>query len=170
MSNKYGYTESLNAGRELQRKFDYFFLGVIVATLSIGIQTKFSVCDPNRWFLFSSWGLWALSFLSGFFRQERTVQVLSLETTEMIYKPSQELYKKAQEGQVKMVKDNKIPWTNDELKAEIRKLDELVQFLNVKKSKHIKAALIAYHVTKWTYFIGVALYIFYRAVNVYGAA
>lgn len=170
MSNEYGYTESLNAGRELQRKFDYFFLGVIVATLSIGIQTKFSVLDPNKWLLFLSWGLWSLSFVAGFFRQERTVHVLSLETTEMIYKPNHELYKKAQEGHARIVKANDEPWTKEELTAEIRKLDELMQFLNEKKRGHVKASLIAYHVTKWSYFVGVTAYIIYRALSYSGAA
>ena len=165
MSNEYGYTESLNAGRELQRRFDYFFLGVIVATLSIGIQTRFSGCDPLKWLLFLSWGLWALSFIAGFFRQERTVHVLSLETTEMIYKPSHELYKKAYEGQAQIVKNNKDPWTKEELNAEIQKLDELMQFLSAKKGTHLKASLIAYHITKWSYFVGVVVYIVYRSLS-----
>ena len=170
MSNEYGYTESLNAGRELQRRFDYFFLGVIVATLSIGIQTKFSTTDPNKWLLFLSWTLWSVSFLSGFFRQERTVHVLSLETTEMIYKPSKELYKKAQEGQAQIVRPGSEPWTKDELSAEIRKLDELMLFLDQKKRRGLKAALIAYHITKWSYFVGIALYVLYRMLSSYAGA
>ena len=170
MSNEYGYVESLNAGRELQRKFDYFFLGVIVATLSIGIQTHSSANDSYRYLLFGSWGLWSLSFIAGFFRQERTVHVISLETTEMIYKPSHEFYMKAEEGKAKAVKDNNVPWTKEELKAEVRKLDELMRFLGAKKNRRMKEALIAYHVTKWSYFLGVIIYIVYRSLSFSGAA
>ena len=51
------------------------------------------------------------------------------------------------------------------MSAEIHKLDELMEFLSAKKGTHLRASLVAYHITKWSYFVGVVVYVVYRSLS-----
>lgn len=40
MLEEYGYTQAFKYYRQTQTKFDYFFIGVILASLSLSLQIK----------------------------------------------------------------------------------------------------------------------------------
>ncbi len=41
MAEEYGYIQAFKHSRQYQNKFEYFFIGVILASLSLSIQIKF---------------------------------------------------------------------------------------------------------------------------------
>ena len=167
MANEFGYIDSMKAAREAQQKFDYFFLGVILATLSLSIQAHFSSSTTvHNYLLFLSWFLWLLSFLAGFFRQERTVSVLTLETGYLSYKPKRDLFAQAKESEQPIYRSATETWSMDEIKKELGSLNEILEYSEVLKKKRSKQALVAYRVTKWSYFLGVISFIIYRVLNI----
>ena len=84
MNEDYSYKEAFIHHRDSQNKFDYYFLGVILAALSLSIQTYDSTKEPNDTLLIIiSWVLFLFSFLAGFFRQERN-NFAYMVTTEKI--------------------------------------------------------------------------------------
>ena len=168
MAEEYGYVESFKATREAQQKFDYFYLGIVLATLALSIQTYSST--PTycyRSLLIQSWGLWLASFIAGFFRIERTVSFFSVETSYLQYKQKYDVFSKAQAGQMQLMKEPNSPWTEKELKEELTKMDDLLQFSDRLKKRRVKQARIAYQISKWMYFLGIISYVVFRAVNLY---
>lgn len=168
MPEEFGYVESFKAAREAQQKFDYFYLGVILATLALSIQTFSST--PTfcfRWLLILSWAFWLVSFLAGFFRIERTVNFFTVETLYLQYKKQHDLFSKAATGEVSLFKSPNIPWTADELSEELGKLDDILDLNDKLKKTRTKQAHIAYQVSKWAFFLGIFSYIIFRAINLY---
>lgn len=68
MSEDNGYKDAFNFHRSVQNKFEYFFLGVILASLSLSVQSFNPALENHQVFLiFLSWLLFLISFLAGFF-------------------------------------------------------------------------------------------------------
>ena len=166
MTAEFGYTESFKNARESSQKFDYFFLGIILATLSLGIQTNSSnqqvICKS---LLILSWVFWLLSFLAGFFRQERILTMFNLETGGLLYRPKKEVFEKAAKGEQVIVKTNDEPWEPEEIKQELDRLNTVLDFSDELRKKRAKHSIIAYSVMKWSYFLGVLTYIIFKAIN-----
>lgn len=166
MPEEFGYIESFKAAREAQQKFDYFYVGVVLATLALSIQS-YSSTPINCYLLILSWGLWLISFIAVFFRIEKTLSFLSIETGYLQYKQKHDMFSKAQAGQIEFVKSPNVPWMEEELKEELAKMEDLLQFSDKLKKSRIKQARVAYQISKWSYFLGVVSYVTFRAVNLY---
>lgn len=66
--------------RLAQNKFDYFFLGVVVGTLALSIQTFDINVEHNSFYLIVlTWLFLIISFLAGIFRQEKILQHLRIQ-------------------------------------------------------------------------------------------
>lgn len=168
MPEQFGYIESFKATREAQQKFDYFYLGVVLATLALSIQT-FSTTPIHcyRYLLLVSWGLWLVSFVAGFFRIERTLGFLSIETSYLQYKAQQDNFSKALSGEIQVFKALKESWSTDELKEELGKIDSILELSDKLKKARIKHTRIAYQISKWSYFIGIVSYVLFRGINLF---
>ena len=144
------------------------FLGVVLATLALSIQSFSSTpIHIYRPLLILSWGLWLISFVAGFFRIERTISFLSIETGYLQYKVQHERFTKAQFGEIEFLKAPGEPWSPEELKEELGKIDSLLQFTDTLKKRRIKQSRVAYHISKWCYFSGILSYIVFRGVNLF---
>lgn len=167
MADDFGYTESFKSAREAQQKFDYYFLGVVLATLSLSIQTNISaetiVCKN---LLIASWIFWIISLVAGFVRQERTISVLSLETRSLADKPRRDVFDQAKKGQQIILKSATEQWSQEEIKKELDNLNHIIDSSDKLKDKRAKHALVAYHIVKWSYFIGVVCYVVFRTLNI----
>lgn len=138
MEKEYSYIDSLKAHRDASNKFDYFILAVILALLSLSIQTF----NPDTeivcvYLIYVFWFLLLISLLSGFYRQERNILFLADET-DKIY---------AIQYQNKTEDSKHVKGANESLKKNERK------------------ALISYHIQRWTFVLALIIYIIFKIVN-----
>lgn len=83
------YQKTVAMHIEYSKKFEFFFLAVIIGALSLSVQTfnpdKYTI---SPYLIYLTWGALCLSFLSGFFRHERRILVIEQDVLKMKYKHS----------------------------------------------------------------------------------
>ncbi|MCP4970062.1 MAG: hypothetical protein GY932_05635 [Arcobacter sp.] len=138
MSEKLNYEKLFLTGLELEQKFDYYFLGVIIAILSFSIQSF----EPDKVYsckliLFVSWSLLFISLLAGFYRLERIKMMIHYDTNRM-YKIQYENYSPNS--------------------------DVVTQYFD--KSKNVSdKALSSYKVEKWSFIIAILGFLTFKIIN-----
>jgi hypothetical protein len=165
--NEFTYADAVKTARDAQQKFEYFFLGVVLATASLSLQTIPSVNCP--WLLFSSWIAWIASMISGFIRIERMVSFYAIEAQAMPYSLQRKNFQDAIDRGMTIVKLEEKPWTDEELKKHLGDLDSLVSHAKDLKEKRNSVASSAYLVCMITYLIGVVLFVLHAILSHYGA-
>lgn len=143
MDDQLNFANMFSAGRESIQKFDYYFLGVIIALLSLSIQTFNPLVTPKFIFLINIvWILLLVSMLSGFRRLEK-IQLINHYDTRRIYEMEYE-------GEV----------ANS---LRIKKYYELSDELN-KKSVYL------YKIEKWSFIAALLVYLVFKLLNIYFTA
>lgn len=166
MAEEITFSESFRATRDAQNKFDYFFLGVILATLSLSFQTpKVDLPLQHKSLLIASWVLWLISFFSGMYRRERFNLFLFMETQSLEFKPKHELLIKAKRGEEVLFKAPYEMWEPEEIEKELKRTTERVNWVDKKQDKYNKQMLNAYKIKKWSYILGSITYISFWITN-----
>lgn len=135
----YSYKDAITSYRIARNKYDYFFLAVTIALLSLSIQTF----NPNEskdflLLIYSAWGLLIISFLMGMSKQEKVIMFLSDES-DIIY---------ARQYQNKTEESKYIRGGN-------KALDKTNKYITV-----------SYHIQKWSFVLAILFYIAYKILNV----
>ena len=166
MSEEYNYRDAFIHHRNAQNKFDYFFLGVILAALSLSIQSYDSSKELNFTFLiFSSWFLFLCSFLSGFLRQERLNLSYMIEAERMPQHKRKAMFEKAERGEAILVNSYSEDWSESEIKKNLEKVNEILNISESYLKKYTKHSLLAYQIQKWTFFYASLSYILFKVSN-----
>ena len=123
---------------ESQQKFEYYFLGVIIALLSFSVQVYNPENNYNFQILvFIVWGFLLISLLSGFYRLERIQMILHYDTDRMYF-----IQYKNQNSESKIIKEF------------------------YKKSKEVSnKALTAYKIEKWSFIFAIIIYLVFKIIN-----
>jgi hypothetical protein len=125
-----------------------YFLGVILALLSLSIQTyKPADYTSFHFLMIIVWILLLVSFLAGLYRMERIVVFLQEETKYIGIKQF------LNENVLKGEKLNKV---KDEAKK-----------ANGGKRESYKCQLVTYEVQKWTFVSALIVYLFFKVANIY---
>jgi len=168
MNKEYGYTEAFLNYRSFQNKFDYFFLGVILASLSLSVQAFDSKTDTGSFhLLLITWFLLLISFLAGFFRQERISIAYKIEVDELRIKSRKDFFEQANLEPQIVSKPSGSVWTKEEITNELSRLNEFLLVADKYFKEIISHSNKAYQVQKWSYFYAVLFYIFYKVTNVF---
>jgi len=167
MSEEYNYIDAMITHREAQRKYDFFFLGVTAAALSLSIQT-FSAYETNHHPVFGiiSWILLLISFLSGMFRQERILQFLYIETDFLKYKGQAGIIERAKMANDEIYKNYKELWSVDDIDKELEKLKGIVASADTHKKRTLGRVNIAYKIQKWSFVLGLIVYLVFAIINI----
>lgn len=167
MAEEYGYVQAFKYSRQYQNKFEYFFIGVILASLSLSVQLKFPEDICSVYLLISTWSLLLISFLSGLFRFERINMYFRIEADKQSFLQKKKNIENADmQGQI-LYKTSTTIWKPDELINEISKLDHLLQSSENFIKTFNKQSLIAYQVQKWCFIYAVFLFALFRITNLF---
>jgi len=126
MPEEYGYIQAFKYYRQTQTKFDYFFLGVILATLSLSLQIKTNEEMCSFYLLILSWSLLLTSLLSGLFRIERINMFLRVETDKLSFLQKKTNIENAKLKGQEIYKTSTEIWQPDQLTNEISNLDDIL--------------------------------------------
>jgi len=166
MNEDYTYKEAFIYQRDLQTKFDYYFLGVILAALSLSIQTYDSTKEYSAFFLIIlSWILFLISFLAGFFRQEKINSAYYTATERIKQKKRKELFDNAQSGVVTLQKSMNELWTKEEIQESLENINDILSISDKYIKKYERQSLLAYQIQKWSFFYASYLYILFKIAN-----
>ena len=168
MSESYSYKDAFIHHRNSQNKFDYFFLGVILASLSLSIQsysTKSETIYPI--IIIVSWTLFLISFLAGFFRQERLNLSYMIEAERIPQKERKSMFEKADRGEIILQVSPNEEWSNAEIKKSLENVNDILSISDSYISKYNKHTLIAYQIQKWSFFYAALLYVLFKSVNTF---
>jgi hypothetical protein len=139
MDNRGLYLDKIKSFNKDQRKFDYFFLGISMALLSLSVQSyQISTMARYDLLLIVAWLFLLLSILCGFFRFEKTLLSLSSEV-EII--EAVEIGNKSTES--------------DFVRGGHKAID-----------KYNKHAVILYKIQKWYFIISLLLFITYKSIDI----
>ncbi len=168
MSEEYSYKEAFLHYRNAQNKFDYFFLGVVLAALSLSIQS-FNLTEPQQcvFLLFASWFLMLCSFLAGFFRQERLNMVNYVEVYRISQSTLKNTLENSQKGVIVLQKPDSGLWTEDEIIENLANANSILDLSKSFLNKYNKQSALAYQLQKWFFFFALLLYIIFKIVNYY---
>lgn len=160
------YFELVKNQRESQKKYDYYFLAVILTLLSLSIQSyKPSDFTEYNWLIAIVWSLLLISFLFGMYRQERINLHLFNETEESWVNSELEGIEKAINNATEIIKSTGESWTAQEIRQERDKFKKMIDIANENMSKFGKQAITAYRIQKWSFIISILLYSFLKIVN-----
>ena len=166
MSEDNGYKDAFNFHRSAQNKFEYFFLGVILASLSLSVQSFNPAIENQQAFLiYLSWFLFLISFLSGFFRQERLNLSYMIVAQTYPEKEKKRVLEQAQTGEVTLIKSANNPWSTEEIQKLLENTNSIVELSKDYLTKYEKHSLIAYQIEKWTFFYAIYAYIIFKVSN-----
>lgn len=168
MSEEYTYKEAFFHHRSSQTKFDYFFLGVILAALSLSVQT-FNLKDNYEFtfLLFTSWFLLLLSFIAGFFRQERLNMAYRVDVDRISYSNRKNTMQNAQQDDYVLQKPDSNTWSQDEIKKNLDNANSILSLSEIYLSKYGNQSILAYQFQKWFFFFAIWLYIIFKIANYY---
>lgn len=168
MAEDYGYIDAFKYYRRAQSRFDYFFIGVILASFSLSIQTFNPLAYYSSVYLMVlTWVLLLVSFLSGLFRIERINMSLRVEADNLSFRSKKEIFDKGKLGEIILHKTRTDIWQPEELTNEISTLNS---FLDKSKNLMItynKQTLRAYQVQKWCFIIAIFSYALFKLTNIY---
>jgi hypothetical protein len=139
MEEKFSYLGALKNFREAQKKFDYFFLGITLAFLSLSVQS-FQINNDNHfnYLIIVAWIFLLVSFLCGFYRLEKMILIFSAETD---IRESIEIKKKSSDS--------------DYFKKGYKYLD-----------KTNKKSEIAYKIQKWCFIASLFVFVLFKSINI----
>ncbi len=167
MTEEYGYIQAFKSYRQAQTKFDYFFLGVILATLSLSLQIKTNEEMCSFYLLISTWLLLLISLSSGLFRIERINMFLRVEADKLSFLQKKTNIDNAKLQGAQIFKTSSEIWKPDELTNEISKLDGIItsseNFINI-FNKH---TLCAYQIQKWCFIYAIFSFVLFRVTNIF---
>lgn len=150
LEEKWGYVEAFKAQRESHQKFNYYFLGVIVALLSLSIQTfKPESYTSFKFLIIFFWALLTVSFLSGMYRMEKIIVFLGAETESLGIKAMLDRFEEGKKGEVPL------------------KLTEKGERMKKKSEESLKSQLVAYKIQKWAFVLALVVFFFFGVVNIY---
>ena len=134
----YSYKDAISSYRSARNKYDYFFLAVTIALLSLSIQT-FSPNESKEFLLFvySTWGLLLISLLLGIHKQEKVILFLGDES-DIIY--ARQYQNKTEESKY--------------IKGGNKALDKTNRYI-----------IVSYHIQKWSFVLAIISYISYKILN-----
>ena len=139
MSENYGYIEAFKSYRQAQTKYDYFFIGVILASLSLSLQiTTTGMC--SLYLLFFSWVSLAISLLFGLFRIEQINNFLRVEANSLAFTQN-----KSKIG-IANVKSSTEIWGQEDLTNAVSRIDDNLAFSDKLMLVFNKHAIIAYQI------------------------
>ncbi len=152
MSATYTYLDAFKDYRESQKKYDYFFLGVILASLSLSVQMiDLPSSNPLRALALLSWGLFFLSFLSGMFRQERLLRFYRIEADKIKYSTRKEQFVLGLAGQAIIESAPNVVWTAAEMTDQVAKLDYAIDLAKKYLGRDQQVTSYSYAIQKWCY-------------------
>jgi len=167
MPEEYGYVQAFKYYRQTQTKFDYFFLGVILASLSLSLQIKTNEEMCSFYLLILTWSLLLTSLLSGLFRIERINMFLRVEADKLSFFQKKKNIENARLSGQPIYKTSTEVWQPDELTNEISSLvsilDSSENFINTFN----KQSLLAYQVQKWCFIFSVFSFSLFRITNIF---
>lgn len=168
MAEEYSYKEAFLHHRNAQNKFDYFFLGVVLAALSISIQS-FNPTETNHftYLLFASWLLMLFSFLAGFFRQERLNMAYRVEVDRINQASRKNTLENAQKGIYTLQNPDRSFWNEDSIKKNLDNANSILSLAESYLKKYDNQSIWAYQLQKWFFFFAVLLYIIFKIANYY---
>ena len=157
MREEYSYKDALTHHHSSQRKFDYFFLGVIIAALSLSIQSFDSSVEYNNTFLIIiSWIFFLVSFLAGFFRQERLNLYYVIEAVRM----SEQKTKYDIENAIKYEEQK------EKFKNRLTEITNIIRIYDSLSESYEKHTNLAYQIQKWSFFYASFFYILFKISNI----
>ncbi len=165
-SSNYSYHDAINAQQAAVQKFDYFFLGIIVASLSFSVQTFSVKCSVAPLFIYVAWGLLIISFLSGFYRIERinmasysdsicTGILNDIKIFENAFKDGKDV-KASTENNI--IKCSQIPDAITSLKEKYSRQKKYL-------ARDNKRSEIAYQFEKWSFLLSMLFHIIFKIKN-----
>ncbi len=160
------YFELVKNQRESQKKYDYYFLAVILTLLTLSIQNYKPGDFVNyNYLIVVVWLLLLISFLIGMFRQERINIHLRNEAEKTWVSSELVGIEKSINNSEIIRKSTGEQWTSQGMHQERDKFKRLMDIANENISKSSKMALSAYGIQKWSFVISLILYAFLRIVN-----
>lgn len=167
MAESYGYIEAFRSYRQAQTKFDYFFTGVILASLSLSLQIRIDDKTCSIYLIIFSWCLLLISLLSGMFRIERINMFLRVEADKLSSLQKKSRIENAEFQGQPLFKTSTEIWEPDELTNEISKLDGVL----ASAENYIKAfnvhTLRAYQIQKWCFIFAVFSFALFKVTNIF---
>lgn len=161
------YFELVKNQRESQKKFDYYFLAVILTLLSLSIQSyKPGDFVSLNYVIAFVWVLLLISFLTGMYRQERINISLFNEAEKTWMSNELEGIEKAINNSTEIVKSTGEHWTPQEIRQERDKFKRLIDKVNNNISKSDKHAISAYNIQKWTFVVSLILYAILKIISI----
>ena len=161
------FNDLVDKYRDIQNKFDYFFLSVILGSLALSIQYFNPTITPKSTYLIIlSWILFTISFISGLLRQERSnlhmyVEIGNIDNPERINR-----FTLALNDQLVLRKSNNEIWTKQEINEELGKI-KIKENISTKILRiYSKQVQILYQIKKWCYLLGLLTYALYRITNI----
>lgn len=160
------YFELVKSQRESQKKYDYYFLGVILALLSLSIQSyKPSDFQHFSFIIVFVWILLLISFLAGMYRQERINMTLLNEADQTWMKDELAGIEQAINNATEITKSTGEKWTPQEIRRERDKFKEMIDKINDSITKLEKKAITAYNIQKWAFVLSLILYSVLKILN-----
>ena len=167
MSDEYGYIQAFKYYRQTQTKFDYFFIGIILASLSLSLQIKTNEEICSLYLLISTWSLLLVSLLSGLFRIERVNMFLRVEADKLSFLQKKINFEKAKLQGQPIFKTSTVIWEPEEITNEISKLDGILtsseNFINTFNDHTLRA----YQIQKWCFIFAVFSFALFRITNIF---
>ncbi len=167
MAEEYGYIQAFKHSRQYQTKFEYFFIGVILASLSLSVQLKFPEDIYSVYLLISTWSLLLISFLSGLFRFERINMYFRIEADKLSFHQKKKNIENANLQDQTLYKTSTTIWRPDELINEISRLDNLLESSENFIKTFNNQSLIAYQVQKWCFIYAIFSFALFRITNLF---
>lgn len=161
------YLELVKSQRDSQKKYDYYFLAVILTLLSLSIQSYNPADFINyRWLIAVVWILLLISFLAGMYRQEKINIHLFNEAEKTWMSDELTGIKQAINNATEIVKSTGEQYTPQEIRQERDKFKRLINKANEIMSKSGKRAITAYNIQKGSFVVSLILYSILKIINI----
>jgi len=166
MTEGYGYIQAFQYYRQSQSKFDYFFIGVILASFSLSIQFNSLSNSHSIYLLVLTWVLLLISLLFGLFRIERINMFLRVEADKLSFSKKKEILETSKlQGNV-IYKTHSDSWKPEELMNELSNLDNLLISAERFLRKYNDHTLRAYQVQKWCFIYAIFSIALFKITNI----
>jgi len=166
MTEGYGYIQAFQYYRQSQSKFDYFFIGVILASFSLSIQFNSLSNSHSIYLLVLTWVLLLISLLFGLFRIERINMFLRVEADKLSFSKKKEILETSKlQGNV-IYKTHSDSWKPEELMNELSNLDNLLTSAERFLRKYNDHTLRAYQVQKWCFIYAIFSIALFKITNI----
>lgn len=158
------YFELVKGQRESQKKYDYYFLAVILTLLSLSIGS-YKPSDFENWnyIIVLVWILLLISFLAGMYRQERINISLYNEAEQTWLHDELAGIEHAINNATEVIGEQ---WTPQKIRQERDKFKKLIDEINENMSESEKRAFTAYKIQKWGFVLSLILYSILKVINI----